>query len=132
MTEEITQQMENVNLDEDHFSKLPLSVRQKILDEAIDESKLRQEITDVKTAKNSSTTELNNRINRVTDLTNRANDLIAAGDPSYLSVLRVANTQNSFVNILLRDVVEKTETLNRLKNIYYFYDLNLRRSRREY
>jgi len=132
MTEELTEQMENVNLDEDHFSKLPLSVRQKILDEAIDEPKLRQEITDVKTAKTASTTELNNRINRVTELTNRANDLIAAGDPSYLSVLRVANTQNSFVNILLRDVVEKTETLNRLKNIYYFYDLNLRRSRREY
>ncbi len=132
MTEELTEQMENVNLDEDHFSKLPLSIRQKILDEAIDEPKLRQEITDVKTIKTGSMTELNSRINRVTELTNRANDLIAAGDPSHLSVLRVANIQNSFVNILLREVVEKTETLNRLKSIYYFYDLNLRRSRREY
>ena len=130
MTDQLTDQMENVNLDEDNrvkFDDLPSEIKERIFKESFD-GLGEQTVTIFKKRdkRDEEEYEYNKRINEAMRLNNEAMEQFEQGSMYHRGSLNAARFHYAIANKAKDNMIKMNEDLDKLTKIYYFHDMNLR------
>ncbi len=130
MTEQLADQMENVNLDEDNrvkFDNLPSELKARIFEETfggLEEQK--ETILKKRDKREEERIEYNQRINEAMLLNNEAVEQFEQGAIYHRATLNAARINYIIGNRAKDNMLKINEELDKLTKIYYFHDMNLR------
>jgi len=130
MTEQLTQQMENVKLDEGKrmkFDDLPSDIKERIYHESFD-GLGEQTVTIFKKRdkRDEEEYEYNKRIGEAMRLNNQAMEEFEQGSIYHRGSLNAARFNYAWANKAKDNMIKMNEELDKLTKIYYFHDMNIR------
>ena len=105
---------------------LPPEIKNRIFKEAYDPEEKKQEIIDLMGDRAFDMHRMRTAINTAMENNNLAIELFEAGDPIHAGFLNVAFINHALANNLRESIDLQTENINKVRNLYYFHDMNRR------
>jgi hypothetical protein len=129
MTDQLTEEMDNLNLDEDNrakFDNLPTAIKEKIYNQAfgtLDES--REQIENLQAERRKEVAKVISSTNRAMQFNNYAvEDFDDHRDSAMQRFINPALFHYAFANKARENVDELTDDINKLTQIYYYHYMN--------